>query len=75
MPADDSFSDLMTRLRAGDPGAAAELFHRFQHRLIALARSRLDSRIRQKTDPESVVQSALGSFFLRERDGQFVLHD
>jgi RNA polymerase sigma-70 factor (ECF subfamily) len=48
---------------------------RFAGRLIALARSRLDAQIRRKVDPESVMLSAFGSFFLRQRAGQFVLND
>ena len=35
---DHAFDDLMTRLRAGDDAAAAEVFRRFTHRLIGLAR-------------------------------------
>src|SRR5260370_36540204 len=75
MPADDSFADLKTRLRGGDPSAAAEIFHRFQHRLIALAHSRLNALLRAKVAPESVVQSAFDSFFRGERAGKFVLSD
>lgn len=60
----------MTRLRAGDERAAAEVLERFGRRLIALARSRLDGRLRQKLDPEDVVQSVYKSFFLRQADGR-----
>jgi RNA polymerase sigma-70 factor (ECF subfamily) len=72
---DSSFDDLMARLRAGDEAAAAQLFERFAHRLIALARSRLDRRLRQKMDAEDVVQSVLNSFFARFTHGQFDLHN
>jgi RNA polymerase sigma-70 factor (ECF subfamily) len=65
------FQDLMARLRAGDEQAAAEVFNRFAHRLIALARTRLQEALRAKEDPEDVVQSAYRSFFGRHRDGQF----
>jgi RNA polymerase sigma-70 factor (ECF subfamily) len=47
------------------PDAASELFARFAHRLIALARAHLDARLRSRVDPEDVVQSAYKSFFLR----------
>jgi RNA polymerase sigma-70 factor (ECF subfamily) len=73
MPTDDSFADLMGRLRQGDDTAAASVFHRFAHRLIALARIRLDSRLRPKVDPEDVLQSVFKSFFLRHAAGQFDL--
>jgi RNA polymerase sigma-70 factor (ECF subfamily) len=75
MSAQGSFDNVMARLRAGDPAAAATLFHRFAGRLIALARSRLDGRLRQKVDPEDVLQSVYKSFFLRHADGQLDLRD
>jgi RNA polymerase sigma-70 factor (ECF subfamily) len=67
------FALLMQRLRQGDQEAARLIFHRFAGRLIALARSRLDERLRQKVGPEDVMQSALKSFFLRHAAGQFDL--
>jgi RNA polymerase sigma-70 factor (ECF subfamily) len=73
MPAEDSFADVMTRLRAGDEDAAAQVFRRFTHRLIALARAHLDGRLRQKVDPEDVLQSAYKSFFLRHAEGELAL--
>ena len=67
---DRSFDDLMTRLRAGDDDAASEVFRRFTHRLIGLARSRLDHLIRGKLDPEDILQSVYRTFFRRHaRDG------
>jgi serine/threonine protein kinase len=70
---DPAFHDVMSRLQQGDQHAATEVFHRFAHRLIGLARSHLDQRIRHKVDPEDVMQSALKSFFARHADGQFDL--
>jgi RNA polymerase sigma-70 factor (ECF subfamily) len=70
---DSSFADLMGRLRAGDEDAAARVFDSFARRLVELARQHLDGRLRQKVDPEDVVQSAYRSFFVRYRDGQFTL--
>jgi RNA polymerase sigma-70 factor (ECF subfamily) len=69
----ESFQDVMTRLQKGDQQAAAEVFRRFANRLIGLARTHLDQRVRQKVDPEDVMQSALKSFFVRQADGQFDL--
>ncbi len=71
MPAEDSFADLMVRLRGGDEAAAAKVFHRFTNRLIGLARLHLDSRVRRKVDPEDVLQSVFRSFFLRHAQGEF----
>jgi RNA polymerase sigma-70 factor, ECF subfamily len=65
-----SFNDLMTRLRAGDEQAACQVFQQYAGRLIALARSRLGSRLRQKVDPEDVLQSVYKSFFTRQVRGQ-----
>jgi RNA polymerase sigma-70 factor, ECF subfamily len=73
IPPDDSFADLMVRLRAGDDDAAAQVFRRFTHGLIALARAHLDSRVRQKVDPEDVLQSVYRSFFLRCEQGKLDL--
>lgn len=48
--------------------AGREVFGRFAQRLIALARLNLDARLKNKVDPEDVVQSVYKSFFLRYRD-------
>jgi RNA polymerase sigma factor (sigma-70 family) len=66
---DESFADLMGRLRSGEDDAARELFVRFARRLVGLARGHLDGRLRAKVDPEDVVQSAYKSFFVRHRQG------
>ncbi len=73
MPDDTSFRNLLAQLRAGDDRAASEVFQRFSRRLVALARSHLDSWVRRKEDPEDVVQSVYKSFFARVEEGQFDL--
>lgn len=70
MPHDYSFDDLMARLRVGDNDAATQVFNRFANRLIELARRRLDPQIRQKLDPEDVLQSVFRSFFAHQAAGQ-----
>jgi RNA polymerase sigma-70 factor (ECF subfamily) len=75
MAASDSFTDVMTRLRAGDETAAREVFERFVRKLIRLARSQFDAVLRRKVDPEDVVQSAYKSFFLRYVEGKLKVHD
>jgi RNA polymerase sigma-70 factor, ECF subfamily len=73
MAADNDFNRLIDCLRRGDEDAASEVFHRFARRLIALARSQLDSWIRTRVEPEDVVQSVFRSFFTRFEAGQFQL--
>jgi RNA polymerase sigma-70 factor (ECF subfamily) len=70
MAPNPSFDDLMARLRTGDDEAAAQVFNRFANRLIVLARQRLGPRIRQKLDPEDVLQSVFRSFFVHQAAGQ-----
>src|SRR5438105_4475314 len=66
----DSFADFLNRLRAHDDAAAHELFRRFAHQLLALARRRINAGLRHKVDPEDVVQSAYKSFFHRYGEGK-----
>lgn len=68
--AQDSFYDLMTRLRAGGEDAAAELFQRYACRLVGLARSRISTWLQSKIDPEEVMASVFKSFFPRVMDGR-----
>jgi RNA polymerase sigma-70 factor (ECF subfamily) len=75
MPDETPFAELMAQLRDGNPDAARAIFVRFGQRLLRLAQRNLDSRVRQKVDPEDVLQSAMKSFFLRQADGQFDLSD
>jgi RNA polymerase sigma-70 factor (ECF subfamily) len=73
MSDDSPAQDVLARLRAGDEQAAAEVFDRFAHRLVALARQELGKALRGKEDPEDVVQSTLKSFYLRCAVGQYAL--
>jgi RNA polymerase sigma-70 factor (ECF subfamily) len=66
-------ADTMARLHRGDSAAARAIFDGFAYRLIGLARTRLNATIRQKVDPEDVVQSVFRSFFVRNRGGDFEL--
>jgi RNA polymerase sigma-70 factor (ECF subfamily) len=75
MTRQELFDELAARLRAGDPEAAQLLFQRYAGRLIGLARKHLDTVIRQKVDPEEVVQSAFKSFFPRLAGGKFELEN
>src|SRR5262245_52881828 len=70
-----SFAVLMRRLRSGEDSAAREVFQRYTHQLVALARRQVAHRLAHKVDPEDVAQSALKSFFVRHRDGQLQVGD
>jgi RNA polymerase sigma-70 factor (ECF subfamily) len=59
----ESSIQLVARWRAGDQEAARELFDRYVHRLVELARGRLSKKLSQRVDPEDLVQSAYRSFF------------
>src|SRR5262245_58084055 len=69
MSEDDSFHDLVGRLRDGENTAVQELFRRFTAQLIALAQRQFDAVVRGKVDVEDVVQSAYKSFFVRFQEG------
>jgi RNA polymerase sigma factor (sigma-70 family) len=73
MSADNSFAELMVRLRAGEDAAAREVFRRFTHQLMGLARRRLNGLLKHKVDPEDVVQSAYKSFFGRFGEGKIAV--
>jgi RNA polymerase sigma-70 factor, ECF subfamily len=73
MPDPESFMDVMARLQAGDEAAAREIVGRFTTRLVALARLHLDERLKQKVDPEDILQSMYKSFFPRVARGQYKL--
>jgi RNA polymerase sigma factor (sigma-70 family) len=75
MSSPSDFDQLMYRLRRGEEDAASEVFHRFAQRLVALARSQLDSWIRTRVEPEDVIQSVFRSFFTRFEAKQFQFAD
>jgi RNA polymerase sigma-70 factor (ECF subfamily) len=66
----DSFPGWIARLQARDETAAREVFERFTHQLVALARRRFTPALKHKVDPEDVVQSAYKSFFRRYGEGK-----
>ncbi len=73
MATTDDFQAVMSNLRRGDPDAAAEIFRRFVRRLTALASRQFEAGLRDRADPEGVVQSVYKSFFLRDHNAPFDL--
>ena len=66
---------LLERIRSGDELAAFALMDRFADRLIALARTRLSTKLARRLDPEDIVQSACRSFFRNAQAGRFEVRD
>src|SRR5262249_21636089 len=64
---------LVARWRAGDEQAAAALFQRYAERLIVLAQRHLSARLAARIDPEDVVQSVYGSFFVAPPNHRYVI--
>jgi RNA polymerase sigma factor (sigma-70 family) len=66
-------------LRDTDPHvrneAAQRLWERFSPRLCALARRRLNARIRVREDEDDIVQSLFVGFFATQREGGYSLKD
>lgn len=73
MAATGDFKDVMEGLRRGDPDAAVEIFRRYVRRLTALASRQFEVGLRDRADPEGVVQSVYKSFFLRDHHAPFDL--
>jgi RNA polymerase sigma-70 factor (ECF subfamily) len=74
MTPDDSFRDLVRRVRGGDDAAAAELVRRFGPALRRAVRARLtDPELCRVLDSMDICQSVLASFFVRAAAGQYDL--
>jgi RNA polymerase sigma-70 factor (ECF subfamily) len=74
MPQEDSFHDLIRRVRAGDDTAAAEVVQHYGAALHRAVRARLtDPGLRRLLDSLDVCQSVLASFFVRAAAGQYAL--
>jgi len=65
--------DLLLDYQSGDRDAADVIFRRYVERLVALARSRMSARLRQRIDPDDIVQSAYRSFFVHARNEEYAL--
>jgi RNA polymerase sigma-70 factor (ECF subfamily) len=65
----------MSRVRAGDADAAANLVRQHERAVRVAVRVRLtDPRLRRQFDSMDVCQSVMASFFVRAAAGQFDLH-
>ena len=67
--------DICSTAGGAGTSAATELFERYASRLIALTQRHLNERLGRRLDAEDVVQSVFNSFFVRTRDGAFMLQE
>jgi DNA-directed RNA polymerase specialized sigma24 family protein len=67
-----SFSELLSRVRAGDDAATSEIFRTYAPHVKSLVRSlmRIQS-VRLMAEPSDVYQSVMASFFIRAAVGQY----
>jgi RNA polymerase sigma-70 factor, ECF subfamily len=68
-PASDA--SLLLRYRRGEQDAATELYLRYAGRLRVLADTRASPELKQRVDPEDIVQSVFRTFFRRADVGQY----
>ena len=71
MSSEGSVTRWLGALRAGDPAAAQQLWERYFHRLVGLARQRLCGARRRAADEEDVALSAFDSFYRAAEAGRF----
>lgn len=71
MEEQDSVSQWIDRLKAGDQAVAQPLWERYFQRLVGLARKKMAGAARRAADEEDVVVSAFDSFCRRAQEGQF----
>jgi RNA polymerase sigma-70 factor (ECF subfamily) len=74
MSEDESFRELICRVRAGDDQAATELVRKYEPLIRREVRLHLeDRRLRRMFDSMDVAQSVLASFFVRSAAGEYDL--
>jgi RNA polymerase sigma-70 factor (ECF subfamily) len=74
VPDDNSFQQLILRVRAGDGAAAAVLLRRYEPAIRRTVHIHLrDPRLRRLLDSMDICQSVFASFFVRAASGQYWL--
>ena len=71
MSQNDSVTDWIVQLKAGDPQASQRLWERYVDRLVRLARIKLGRTPRRVADEEDVAQSAFDGFFRGVEEKRF----
>jgi RNA polymerase sigma factor (sigma-70 family) len=70
---DQTFHDLIRRVRARDEQAATDLVKRYERAILVAVRVRLGADLRGLLDSTDICQSVLASFFVRAASGQYEL--
>jgi len=74
MSEEESFRELIHRVRAGDEAAATKLVRLYEPTIRVIVRRRLtDAGLRRLLDSMDICQSVLASFFVRAAAGQYEL--
>jgi DNA-directed RNA polymerase specialized sigma24 family protein len=71
MASEGSVTRVLGQLQAGDRAAVEQLWQRYFHRLVGLARTRLPGAVRRVVDGEDVALSAFASFCRCAEQGRF----
>jgi DNA-directed RNA polymerase specialized sigma24 family protein len=71
MAADESVSQWLDLLQAGESAAAQPLWELYFHRLVGLARAKLQGQPRRAADEEDIALSAFASFCRNAAAGRF----
>jgi DNA-directed RNA polymerase specialized sigma24 family protein len=71
MSSEESVSQWLDQIQAGDSAAAQKILERYFHRLVALARTKLQNTPRRAADEEDVALSVLDSFCRGAEQGRF----
>jgi RNA polymerase sigma-70 factor (ECF subfamily) len=68
-------ASLLRRFQTGEEDAATELYHRYAARLLDLAAAKASPDLKQRVDPEDIVQSVFRTFFRRASLGEYEVPD
>jgi RNA polymerase sigma-70 factor, ECF subfamily len=71
LPEPTTDASLLRRFRRGEEDAATQLYLRYADRLRALANAQASPDLKQRVDPDDIVQSVFRTFFRRVSLGQY----
>jgi DNA-directed RNA polymerase specialized sigma24 family protein len=71
MASEGTVTQILVRIKEGDPAAAQQLWESYFEKLVALARARLQAKVRRVSDEEDVALSVFESFCRRAGEGQY----